>query len=120
MEPAERSSGAARELRRKGISCLKNSGLKSEPMMFVGNDARFGLMMPIAISTLRVHCARAWDRDISAPLPYAVRTKPHDALSYLCCWLGLKNVLHKDRSSRPQRVVTEPALPSVHRLKSDL
>ena len=59
MEPAERSSGAARELRRKGISCLKNSGLKSEPMMFVGNDARFDLMMPIAISTLHVQCARA-------------------------------------------------------------
>ena len=64
VEFAERSSGAVRELGRKGISRLKNIGLKSEPMMFAGNDARFGLMTPIAISMLHVQCARVWARDM--------------------------------------------------------
>src|ERR1700722_9942908 len=57
---AEKSSGDEGELRRMGLSFPKTSGLISRPMTLAGNDARLGLITPIAISKPEVQCARVW------------------------------------------------------------
>ena len=46
---AEKSSGEEGELRRRGLSLPKTSGLISGPMTLAGKGARLALMTPIAI-----------------------------------------------------------------------
>ena len=59
---AGKSSGEEGELRRIGLSSPKTSGLITRPMTVAGKDARFRLMMPIAICMPEVQWARVWAR----------------------------------------------------------